>query len=223
VPTGGSEQNGPHIAIGKHNRIVRHCAGAIADRLGNALIAPVLAYVPEGSFDPPDGNMAFPGTIGVSEPAFAAILRGAALSLALAGFKLICFIGDHGLSQAAQTSAAASLARLWLTHKVRVVSLTHYYSENGQEKWLLEQGFTAAEIGRHAGLLDTAELMAIAPRDIREALLSSATWPAGATGVEGDPTRASAAIGARLLELKIDAAVAQARGILKEMAAAGRG
>ena len=47
VPTGGSEQNGPHMTIGKHNRIVRYCAADAARRLGNALVAPVLAYGPE--------------------------------------------------------------------------------------------------------------------------------------------------------------------------------
>jgi len=86
VPTGGSEENGPHMAIGKHNAIVRYCADAIAARLGNALIAPVLPYVPEGGFDPPTGNMALPGTLGLSEAAFAAVLRDIARSLSLAGF-----------------------------------------------------------------------------------------------------------------------------------------
>ena len=30
VPTGGTEQNGPHMALGKHQAIVGHAAGAIA-------------------------------------------------------------------------------------------------------------------------------------------------------------------------------------------------
>ena len=47
-PTGGTEQNGPHMVLGKHNYIVKHNAEEIAKRLGNALVAPVLAYVPEG-------------------------------------------------------------------------------------------------------------------------------------------------------------------------------
>src|SRR5271156_5050527 len=44
VPTGGTEQNGPHMALGKHNIIVRHNAAEIARRLGNALVAPILPY-----------------------------------------------------------------------------------------------------------------------------------------------------------------------------------
>ena len=63
IPTGGTEQNGPHMVLGKHNYLVRYKAGEVARRLGNALVAPVMAYVPEGDVDPPSGHMRFPGTI----------------------------------------------------------------------------------------------------------------------------------------------------------------
>src|SRR5215475_8382903 len=53
VPIGGTEQNGPHMALGKHNVRVKALSAAIARRLGNALVAPVLAYVPEGRISPP--------------------------------------------------------------------------------------------------------------------------------------------------------------------------
>jgi len=213
LPTGGTEENGPHMATGKHNLIVRYCAGEIALRLGNALVAPVLAYVPEGNFDPPTDNLTLPGTIGVSEPTFAAILAEAATSLALAGVRLICFIGDHGLSQRAQASVAATLTRRWRARGIRVADIDRYYDANGQEDWLKSQGYSAAEIGQHAGLVDTAELMAVAPQDVRGDLLDPRTWPAGPSGAAGDPTRATAALGAKLLELKIAAAVAQIRAI----------
>src|ERR1043166_1378674 len=41
VPIGGTEQNGPHMAIGKHNLRVKLLAGKIATALGTALVAPV--------------------------------------------------------------------------------------------------------------------------------------------------------------------------------------
>ena len=217
IYAGSTEQNGPHMAIGKHNVIVRYAAGEIARRLGNALVAPVLAYVPEGGFDPPQGHMNFPGTVGVAEPVYAAILRDAASSLALAGFRLICFLGDHGDSQAAQTRVAGSLTRLWRRRGIRVATLGRYYAGNGQAEWLTGQGFSAAQIGEHAGLLDTAELMAIAPELVRAELLAPKTWPAGATGARGDPTLASAGIGRKLLELKIAAGAAEAGEIAQAM------
>src|ERR1700748_3329329 len=63
VPIGGTEQNGGHMALGKHNLRVRYLSEKIARVLGNALVAPVIAYVPEGALAPPTGHMRFPGTI----------------------------------------------------------------------------------------------------------------------------------------------------------------
>src|SRR3954465_14255005 len=102
IPTGGTEQNGPHIAIGKHNWIAHYTSGEIARELGQAVAAPVLAYVPEGGISPPEGHMLFPGTISVRDEAFAMILEDAARSFRQEGFKHICFIGDHGGNQAPQ-------------------------------------------------------------------------------------------------------------------------
>src|SRR4029077_4253895 len=73
VPIGGTEQNGPAMALGKHNRRVKLLSERVAVALGNAIIAPVIAYVPEGNFNPPTGHMSFPGTISVPEAAFETI------------------------------------------------------------------------------------------------------------------------------------------------------
>src|SRR5437762_5570421 len=78
IPIGGTEQNGPHMVLGKHNVRVKILADRIAQALGNALVAPVIAYVPEGSIDPPSGHMRFPGTISVPERAFELVLEAAA-------------------------------------------------------------------------------------------------------------------------------------------------
>src|ERR1700687_2642717 len=95
VPTGGIEQNGPHMILGKHDYIVRYTAERIATQLGHSRVAPVVSFVPEGDYDPPTGNMRFPGTIGVSDAAFSQVLEGIARSLKAAGFKTICFISHH--------------------------------------------------------------------------------------------------------------------------------
>jgi creatinine amidohydrolase len=63
VPIGGTEQNGPHMALGKHNVRVKALAEQIARALGNALVAPVIAYVPEGNVEPPSAHMRFPSSM----------------------------------------------------------------------------------------------------------------------------------------------------------------
>ena len=70
IPIGGIEQSGPAIALGKHNARVRLLSARIADELGDCIIAPVVAYVPEGNIAPPSGHMRFPGTLTVPPAVF---------------------------------------------------------------------------------------------------------------------------------------------------------
>src|SRR5260221_14392791 len=61
VATGGTEDNVPQMVIDKHNYVVSYSADKIARALGNTLVAPVIAYVPEGAWEPPTGHMQRPG------------------------------------------------------------------------------------------------------------------------------------------------------------------
>jgi len=112
IPTGGTEQNGPHMVLGKHNYLVRHKAGEVARRLGNALVAPVMAYVPEGNVDPPTEHMRFPGTITTPPEVFEQVLEFAARSFKEHGFLDIALLGDSGGNQASQAAVAERRNRL---------------------------------------------------------------------------------------------------------------
>jgi creatinine amidohydrolase len=213
VPSGGIEQNGPHMILGKHDHIVAATAERIARELGHTLVTPVVSYVPEGSYAPPTGHMRFPGTIGVTEDVFAGVLDGIARSLKAGGFKTICFIADHGASVKPQNEVAARLAREWASEGVTVISVVDYYTAAGDEqnKYLEAQGETLATIGQHAGITDTSELMAVHPAGVDVARLPKLPLRVEPTGVDGDPRRASAERGQALLNLKIAAAVRQIR------------
>jgi creatinine amidohydrolase/Fe(II)-dependent formamide hydrolase-like protein len=65
VPVGGTEQSGPHMALGKHNVRATCSPGGSPTELGNALVAPVVAYVPEGDVAGTSGHIRFAGTISV--------------------------------------------------------------------------------------------------------------------------------------------------------------
>lgn len=217
-PTGGTEQNGPHMVLGKHNFIVKHTAEQIARRLGNALVAPVLAYVPEGNLEPPTDHMQYPGTITLPDEFFMKVTEYAARSFKVNGFTDIVLIGDSGPNQKGLQSVANLLNKEWTKTRVRVHFVPDYYDENGFRAWLQSQGETPEAIGTHAGISDTSQLMALNPDWIRNDKLA----PGGdskLTGVSGNPARASIAYGKKGLELKIEAAVAQ---IQKLIAARGR-
>jgi creatinine amidohydrolase len=211
IPTGGTEQNGPQMVLGKHNFIVRETSTKIAETLGNALIAPVMAYVPEGVISPPSGHMRFAGTISLSEATFEAVLEETARSLKQHGFNLICFIGDSGGNQAAQERIAQKLSLEWKHENVRVLAVTDYYSKaNGQDDWLLSQGFTKEEVEGHAALSDTSELMAVNPFLVRSGELKDRVpEDEPKLGVTASSKHASSEIGYKLLPMKIAAAVKQ--------------
>jgi creatinine amidohydrolase/Fe(II)-dependent formamide hydrolase-like protein len=215
VPSGGIEQNGPHMVLGKHDYIVRFTADRIASELGNTLVAPVVSFVPQGDYAPPTSNMRFPGTIGVPPKVFADMLEGIARSLKNSGFTTICFIADHGLSQAPQNEVATRLNREWAKDGVTVLSVSDYYADEPQTQYLLNHGETPTTIGDHAGIPDTSELMAVHPEGVNLARFSQRPFTFAASGVSGDPMKASAERGNDLLQIKIDAAVRQIRASQK--------
>ncbi len=197
VPAGGTEQSGPQIALGKHNVRARVLAGQIAAGLGNALVAPVLAYVPEGSIEPPAGHMRFPGTISVPEATFESTLEYAARSFRRHGFRDIVLIGDHGGYQKSLQRVAAKLNREWAGGPARVHAVEAYYRAADVEfaQLLQRKGHATAEIGSHAGLADTSLSMAVDPRLVRSERLRLGEPPGVDDGVRGDPRAASAELG----------------------------
>jgi creatinine amidohydrolase len=207
VPTGGLEQNGPHMILGKHDYLVAHAARRIARAVGRTLVAPVIPFVPEGDHDPPTGHLRFPGTIGVPEGVLAGVLEGVARRLKTAGFTTIVFIGDHGQSQPAQAEVAARLSREWTSAGVHVVQIASYYTAPEQAETLRREGFSTAEIGQHASVVDTSEMLAVHPSGVDLTRYRPPSFWLEDTGVSGDPTRSRAALGERLIRMRIDTAV----------------
>ena len=221
VPTAGTEQNGPHMVLGKHKFIINHASNLIARELGNALVAPVIAYVPEGAIDGPEGptgHMRYAGAITLPNEHFMTLLEYAARSLEVHGFIDIVFIGDSGGNQNGMRAVSEMLNEEWAGEgrEGRVHFVGDYYSGNGFREWLMEEhGYDAATIGGHAGISDTSQLLHVAPEHIRQGELAPGGGYEG-SGVSGDPTKASAAYGEKGIELKVQAAVRQIRELTGE-------
>jgi creatinine amidohydrolase len=210
IPAGGTEQNGPHMALGKHNVRARLLSARIAQALGDTIVAPVLAYVPEGAISPPVGHMRFPGTISIPEAAFKSTVEGAARSFRQAGFTDIVLLGDHGGYQALLRQAAAELNKEWAGTKVRAHFIEDYYraSEAAYAQALRAKGLTDAQIGSHAGTADTSLMLAIDPALVRSDRL---TGHGPADGTQGDPAPSSAALGQLGVDLIVSQTVAAIR------------
>jgi creatinine amidohydrolase/Fe(II)-dependent formamide hydrolase-like protein len=197
IPIGGTEQSGPYIALGKHNVRVKALSEKIALALGNAIVAPVISYVPEGSISPPIAHMKFPGTITIPDASFQKMLDSAARSFKLHGFRDIVFLGDHGGYQASLKQVAARLNHDWIRTPARAHAVTEYYlvTQQGFVQSLKAAGYREQEIGVHAGLADTSLMLAIDPHLVRMEQLRSASRFEASEGISGDPHRATAEIG----------------------------
>lgn len=210
VPIGGTEQNGAHMLLGKHNVRAHVLADRIADALGNAIVAPTIAYVPEGSIHPPAAHMKYTGTISVPDAVFEGLLEATARSFKQHGFRDVVFVGDHGGYQADLVHVKDKLNREWSKDPAcRVHAPLEYYriTQTAYVAALKAHGVTDAEMGSHAGLADTALSLAIDPALVVQDKLAG-PYPAGVTG---NPKRATAELGELGTTLVVQATVAAIR------------
>jgi len=214
IPVGGTEQNGPHMVLGKHNYIITFAAKLMAQRLGKTLVAPTVQYVPEGNYSAANFGEK-PGVISNPSPSYDNLLDAAARSLKAHGFTDILLIGDSGGNQSGMTNVANKLNEEWKGSGARVYALTDYYRKAREEfrAWALkEHGYDAATVGSHAGISDTSQLLYVHPAGIRkDKILPGGGGPD--SGVRGDPTKATAEIGKAGIDFKVNAGIAQYRAL----------
>ena len=213
VPTAGTEQNGPHMVLGKHKYRINAGAERIARALDNTLIAPAITYVPEGDIDPPSGHMRYAGTISIPQSVFIEVLEHTARSLKQHGFTDILFIGDSGPNQRPQELVARQLSSEWESEGVKILHISDWYKIGIFDEYLLSQGASYDQIGTHAGLRDTALLLAIAPERVRKENISPGKG-SDIDGVSGDPTIATAELGKVGFDLIFNAAMDQIRELM---------
>ena len=107
VYNGGTEQRGPHAVLGGHTFIARAVAPAIARKLGNALVAPVLPFSANPAAPGADSKM--PGAVALTPELFQKVNEAVVDSMVKNGFKNIVLMGDHGGGQAELSQLADAL------------------------------------------------------------------------------------------------------------------
>jgi len=167
IPTGGVEQNGPYLATGKHNYIMRATTEAIARKLGNALVAPIVPFVPEGDIEPASLHMKYPGTISLTEETYRRLLIDICASFRTHGFANIVLIGDSGGNQEGMKTVVSELNARWAGGKTQLHFIPEYYDYAGLEKWLETQGIKQTPEGYHDDFGITAQMMVVDPTTVR--------------------------------------------------------
>jgi creatinine amidohydrolase/Fe(II)-dependent formamide hydrolase-like protein len=215
IGTAGTEQKGPHMVDGEHKFVLEYAADKVARALGRTLVAPIVTYVPEGSWENASGHMSKPGTITLPEDRFVELLVNAGRSLKSGGFTTVLFLGESGGNRTGMRTAATRLNELW-KGDARAFWIDDYYTKShaDQNKYVTEKlGIPADQIGGHANILDTSEMLFVNPKHVRKNKLA----PGGGypnSGVSGDPTKATAELGKIFIQIKVDNAVAQTKGLM---------
>lgn len=167
IPTGGIEQNGPFLTTDKHNVILEVTGEAIARKLGNALITPIVAYVPQGPVD----KIEYPGTLSVSPETFKLLLADISESLRSQGFRIIILIGDSGGNQQPMAKVATELSRQWADSGAQIHHIPEYYDWPERQQWLRDRGINEEVQPGWEGLHDeysaTSIMMTVNPTKVR--------------------------------------------------------
>jgi creatinine amidohydrolase len=228
------EQNGPGMALGKHVFIAHYLSQKIAAQLGNALVYPTMPFAPTGDWgltepgviDPAKkkGHMRYAGSVNLAEETFGAVAHDVALSAISAGFKNVVLMCDHGGAAQSQLGTVAErMNKEWSPKGIHVYYIPDlYFKEKDLMKdYLPKHGLP---VDSHAGTDDTSELKYVdklvnggASKWIRPSKLINAHEGDG-TGVDGDQTKATLALGKIFTDAKVSFAVNQ----IEQLIAAGQ-
>jgi len=151
VPTGSTEQHGPHGAVGTDAIIPTEIARRMAAQV-DALVAPTLSY----SLSYP--HEGFSGTVFLRMSTFAALIEDLCAQFSTMGFRRIVFLNGHYDNTYAIAYACAAAAE-------RMQPGTHAFPVNYWDGMTADESgeFMHADAGLHANKAETSAVMAINP------------------------------------------------------------
>jgi creatinine amidohydrolase len=230
IPVATLEEHGPHLPVDTDLRIATEVCGRAADEAPDEIV--LLPPIPHG-YDP--HHMDFPGAISIGWDTFTRYCTDVGLSLAHHGFRRMLYLNAHGSNQ----NLVEMAARLVMVERPEVLAAAAFYLSSPEGMAVIEQVRESDRGGlAHACELETSIYLAIDPEavDMSKAV-DERSYPEGAnawldwsdgplklmpwwssfsrTGVQGDPTKATAEKGKSLL----DAAVKECVDYVRELRA----
>jgi len=232
VPTGATEQHGPHGPLLTDVLIPQEIARRIAPRIG-AVVAPPLNY----TLSYP--HVGFPGLVHIRIPTFMAMIEDLCASFAASGFRKLIFLNGHYDNTYAIAYACASAAER-MPKGVQAFPVNYW---DGLTPADVEE-FSGLKNGLHANAAETSAVMAINPNlvDLERANVEFPPFPeftvptlpvhtaffftnpgsvhwATKSGTWGDPRKATPEMGERYLEVGVRSTLAVLENIEKTYAA----
>ncbi len=215
IASGGVEQAGPYLAMGKHNYICRATTEAIARKLGNALIAPIIPFVPQGDIDPPTDHMKYAGTVSLTQDTYERLLTDIACCYRTHGFEHIIFLGDSFGNLQGMQNVATTLSRQWQGEKTTIHFILEYYNYAETTQWLAQQGIDQLPQGLHDDFMTTAMLLTVDPRLARtDERLAAGNFRIN--GIDLAPIENTVAWGHKIIDYRAGITTAAIHRALKE-------
>jgi mycofactocin precursor peptide peptidase len=193
LPLGATEQHGPHLPLGVDSLIAATLAQRLAERRSDIIVAPVLPYGSSGE------HAGFPGTLSIGQELVERAIIEIARSMGLGFFGLV-LVSAHGGNRDPVERATDALQR--------------------EGRKTLAWSPVVPSGDAHAGHVETSLMLALAPERVRmdlaepglttplaeiiAALRKAGVRAVAANGVLGDPMRATAEEGFRLLDYLSD-------------------
>ena len=206
IATGGIEQNGPYLVADKHNIVLRGTTEAIARKLGNALVGPIIPFVPEGAIDPADSHMLYPSTVGLTEGTFRLLVSEICTCYRSHGFETIILIGDSGGNQDGMKAVAEQLNSASKDGKTRLYFIPEYYNYAGIGAWLESQGIKQRDEGLHDDFGMTAQMLSLDPKSVRmKERIAAKKFKIN--GIELAPIEKTIAIGKQIIDYRAEITV----------------
>jgi creatinine amidohydrolase len=232
VPTGATEQHGPHAPLITDVLIPQEVARRAAPDIG-AVVAPPINY----ALSYP--HVGFTGLVHIRIPTFMALIEDLAVAFASVGFKRIIFLNGHYDNTYAIAYACANAAER-LPKGVKAFPVNYWDGMTPEEV----AEFSTLETGLHANLAETSAILAINPAlvDLDKANAEFPPFPkftvntgpvhtafffsspgsvhrATKSGTWGDARKSTAEIGERYLEIGVRSTLAVLENIEKTFAA----
>lgn len=166
IPTGATEQHGPHMPLGVDAMLSKAIAGAVAEKIG-ALVAPVFSYGYKSQPRSGGGNHRL-GTTSLSAATLTGMVEDVARSFIAQGFENIVVLNGHfenyqfiyeGLDNAVSHSRLAGSS-------ARAVLLSYWdFVDEETLETVFPDGFLGWDI-EHGGVLETSLMLLLHPEKV---------------------------------------------------------
>jgi creatinine amidohydrolase len=222
VPIGTLEDHGPHLPIDTDVTLVEAICRGAADELADTTV--VLPAIVHG-YSP--HHMDFPGTVTIGWETFCRYCTDVALSLVRHGFDRVLLVNGHGSNQ----NLVEMAARLTMVEEPRALVAAAFYLSGPRSQRVIAEVRESERGGMgHACELETSMYLHLQPGSVDMSLaVDEKTYPVtehmwmdwsdgplklmpwwssfSRSGVQGDPTKATAEKGKALFEAAVDEVV----------------